>query len=236
MLSTEGVVFEGSILTYSPALNKAKWIPARGLANDLSWAEERSAVALANYVPRPPKKAERIARLGAGRVVSFPGDDLLMTSMEGEEESWFSDIPSMGPHIDMDCEAGEESEELIGSEEEVSGWTSPGEGSEASPHINRCQCSQNWESIMEESVGLAYDDPHYSSDTTVIGVDSPLVPPLSSHDESGGSPPTRSRGSTPCSLRSPMEEMPPLVPAVATPASGMATVEVHVPQSELDNL
>ena len=149
--------------------------------------------------------------------------------MEGEEELRFSDVPSMGPHMDMDHEAGKEREEPIGSEEEVSGLTSPGEGAEASPHIDRCQHSQNWESIMEESAELAYDDPYSSSDTTVMGVDSPSVPPLSSPDESEGSLPTRLRGSAPCSPGSPMEEMRSLVPAVATPASGVDTVEVHVP-------
>ena len=89
---------------------------------------------------------------------------------------------------------------------------------------------------MEESVGLAYNDPRSSSDSTVMGVDSPSVPPLSSLDESGGSLPTRSRGSTPHLPGSPMEEMLSLVPAVTTLASGTDTVEVHVPQSELDNL
>ena len=89
---------------------------------------------------------------------------------------------------------------------------------------------------MEESVGLAYDDPHSSSDTTVTGADSPSVPPLSSCDESGGSPPTRLGGSVPHSPGSLMEEILPLVPAATMLASGMDTVEVQVPQSELDNL
>ena len=231
LCTVRALVFEGSILTYNPTLNEAEWIPMRGLANDLSWAKERSAVALANYVPCTPKEAERIARLGAGRVSSCPGNDLSMTSMDGEEELRFSDAPSTGPHMDMDCEAGEESEEPVGSEEEASGWMSPGEGAEASPGINQHWRSQNWESVMEESVGLAHDNPCSSSDTTVMGVDSPSVTPLSSHDECGGSPPTRSRGSTPHSPGSPMEEMPLLVPTVTMPASGMDTVEVHVPQS-----
>ena len=112
----------------------------------------------------------------------------------------------------------------------------PWGGAEASPHIDRCQCSQNWESVMEESVGLAYDAPRSSSDATITGVDHPSVPPLSSHDESGGSPPTRSRGSAPCSPELLMEEMLLLVPTVAMLASGVDTVEAHVPQSELDNL
>ena len=51
--------------------------------------------------------------------------------MEGGEESWFPDAPSMDPHTDTDCEAGEESEEPVGSEGEASGWMSPGEGAEA---------------------------------------------------------------------------------------------------------
>ena len=90
---------------------------------------------------------------------------------------------------------------------------------------------------MVESAGLAFDDPHSDSDTTIMGADS-LVPPLSPHDESGDSPPTGLRGSAPHSLGSPMEagEMLQLVPAVTTLASGADTVGVHVLQSELDNL
>ena len=167
--------------------------------------------------------------------MSCLGNDSSMTLMEGEE-SWFSDAHSMGQHMDTDCEAGKESEEPVGSEEEVNGQMSPGEGAEASPRTDQCQCSQNWESVMEESEGLAYDDPHFSSDATITGADSPSVPPLSSHDKSGGSPPTTSRGSSPHSPGSPMEEILPLVPAVAMSASSADTVEVHVPQSELDNL
>ena len=58
--------------------------------------------------------------------------------------------------MDTDREAGEESEEPIESKGEVSGQMSPGEGAEAkaSPCINQHQHSQNWESIMEESVGF----------------------------------------------------------------------------------
>ena len=59
------LVFEGSILAYNPAKNEAKWVPAQGLTNDLTWAKERSAVALANYVPRIPEEAAQVARLGA---------------------------------------------------------------------------------------------------------------------------------------------------------------------------
>ena len=195
--TVRALVFKGSILSYNPALNEAEWMPVRGLANDLSWGEERSVVALANYVPCTPKEGKRIARLRAGRMVSCPGDYSSTTSMEGGEESWFSDTPNTGLHMDMDHEAGEESEEPIGSEGEVSGWTGPGEGAEASPHIDRCQHSWNWESIMEKSAGLTFNNPCSGSDTTIMGVDSPSEPPFPPCDESGDSPPTRSRGSAP---------------------------------------
>ena len=66
LCTVRALVFEGSILAYNPTLNEAKWVPTCGLANDLSWAEERSLVALANYIPCTQEEAKRIARLGAG--------------------------------------------------------------------------------------------------------------------------------------------------------------------------
>ena len=91
---------------------------------------------------------------------------------------------------------------------------------------------------MEESEGLAFDDPRSGSDTTVTRADSPLASLFSPCDESRDSPPTRTRGSAPRSLGSPMEAggMPLLMAVVAMPASGVDTVEVHISQSELDNL
>ena len=71
LCTMRALVFQGSIITYNPTLNEAEWVPMRGLANNLSWAKERSAVALANYV-LCTQEAKRIARLGAGRVVSCP--------------------------------------------------------------------------------------------------------------------------------------------------------------------
>ena len=66
------LVFKGSILAYNPAKNGVEWVPACGLANDLTWAEERSAMALANYVPCIPEEAALITRLGACQLVSWP--------------------------------------------------------------------------------------------------------------------------------------------------------------------
>ena len=50
LCTARALVFEGSILAYNPMINEAEWISTRGLANDLSWGEERSMIALANYI------------------------------------------------------------------------------------------------------------------------------------------------------------------------------------------
>ena len=104
MCTARALVFKGSILMYNPTLNEAEWVPAHGLGNDLSWAEERLAVALANYVPHAPVEAAQIARLGAGRIVSCPSDNS-STSVE-EEEVWHSDTLSNNPPMNTDPEVG----------------------------------------------------------------------------------------------------------------------------------
>ena len=126
---------QGSILTYNPTLNEAEWVPAHGLANDLSWAEERSAVALANYVPHASVEVVWISGIRAGQVVSCPSNDSSMTSMEGEE-LWHSDTSNTNPPMDTDREAGEESEEPIRSEEGADGQMSPGDEAETNVHTN----------------------------------------------------------------------------------------------------
>ena len=95
----------------------------------------------------------------AGRVISCPGDDS-STSVEGEK-SWHSDAPS----TDTDCEAGDE------GEEGAAGQTSPGDEAETNTCTNQCQHPGNWEAIMEELEGLAYDDPHSDSNATITGAD-----------------------------------------------------------------
>ena len=76
------LVLKGSVLAYNPTRDEAEWVPMHGLTNDLTWAEERSAVALANYVPCVCQEAARITRLGARRLVSWPTN----SSMSEEEE------------------------------------------------------------------------------------------------------------------------------------------------------
>ena len=114
LCTVRALMFKGSILVYNPTLNEAKWVPVCGLANDLSWAEERSAVALANYVLRVPAEVAQIARLGASRIVSCPSNDS-STSAE-EEEVWHSDTQSTKPPTYTDPEVGDESEDRVGGQ------------------------------------------------------------------------------------------------------------------------
>ena len=60
-----GLVFEGGILAYDPARDEAELVPTHGVANNLSWVEERMAVALANFVPHVGQEVDHIAELGA---------------------------------------------------------------------------------------------------------------------------------------------------------------------------
>ena len=97
------LVFKGSVLVYNPAMNEAEWVPVCRLANDLTWAEERSAMALANYVPCVLAEVAQIARLGACRIMSCPN----ASSMLEEEEAWHPELQTM----DTEPEWEEESED-----------------------------------------------------------------------------------------------------------------------------
>ena len=65
------LIFEGSILAYDPTRDEVEWVPAHGVTNDLSWAEERMAVTLANFVPHAPQR--QTASQSSGPVTSWPG-------------------------------------------------------------------------------------------------------------------------------------------------------------------
>ena len=127
------LVFEGSVLAYNP-------VPVCGLTNDLTWAEERSTVALANYVLHIPVEAAQITRLWAHQIVSCPDD----SPMSEEEEAQHPEPKTM----DTKPEWGEESED---------GARQTDLEEEAEP--NRRWCLWDWEAVMEGLEGLAYDDP-----------------------------------------------------------------------------
>ena len=104
------LVFEGSVLAYNPARDEVEWVPVHSLANDLTWAEEKSAVALANYVLCIPQEAAQIVRLRACQLVSWPADS--STSEEEEEEQEEGEEQEEAdpklPSTDVELEQGEE--------------------------------------------------------------------------------------------------------------------------------
>ena len=83
------LAFEGSVLAYNPMCNEAEWVPAWGLANDLTPGKERSVIALTNYVPQVTSEAVWIVRVGASQVVNWSGT--LSTTEEEEMEGQTTD-------------------------------------------------------------------------------------------------------------------------------------------------
>ena len=86
LCAAQGLIIKGSILAYNAARDEAEWVPARRVANDLSWAEERMAIALANFVPCIPQEADCIAKLGACRLLGWADDSPLEEDDEQTQE------------------------------------------------------------------------------------------------------------------------------------------------------
>ena len=86
LCAAQALVFEGSILTYNPTRDEAEWVPTCSITNDLSWTEEKSAVALANYVPCISQEVACIARLGAHHLVSWHDDSSSQEEKEEDEQ------------------------------------------------------------------------------------------------------------------------------------------------------
>ena len=85
LCAVRALVFKGSVLAYNLTRDEVEWVPVCGLANNLTCVEEKSTVALANYVPRVSQEAARIARLRAHHLVSWPDDSSSLQEEEQEE-------------------------------------------------------------------------------------------------------------------------------------------------------
>ena len=111
----QALIFKGSILAYNPTRDEAEWVPIRGVTNNLSWAEERLAVALANFVPCIPQEVDCIMELRARCLLGWSdnssSNDEQMQEEDGEPEG---DEPEGDEH------------------EEVEGWE------EADPELPSC--------------------------------------------------------------------------------------------------
>ena len=81
-----GPCFEGSILAYNLTRDEVEWVPVCGITNDLNWAEEKSTVALANYVPHVSQEGAFIARLRTHHLVSWPDSSSSQEEEEDEQE------------------------------------------------------------------------------------------------------------------------------------------------------
>ena len=151
LCASQALVFEGSILAYNPTRDEAEWVPVCGTANDLSWAEEKSAVALVNYVPCASQEGACIARLWARRLVSWPNNS---SSQEEEEEDVQEEEEEQG---EAGSKPPSDSVELKQGETEQ----------EAEP----CRQRRSWEwgLIVEEEERLAFADPWLDSDATAGG-------------------------------------------------------------------
>ena len=104
------LVFEGSVLVYNPTMNEAEWVPVCGLTNDLTWAEERSTMALANYVLHIPVEAAQITRLRAHQIVSCPDD----SSTSEEEEVQHPELQTMYTEPEQEEENEDDPDRLTG--------------------------------------------------------------------------------------------------------------------------
>ena len=111
-----------SVLAYNPIRDEAEWVLTHGITNDLSWAGEKSAMALANYVPCVAQEVACIARLGAHCLVSWPDDSSLQEEEdeqedESEEEEEHEEVEEQGevgpklPSGGMELEQGETEQE-----------------------------------------------------------------------------------------------------------------------------
>ena len=71
------LIFKGSVLVYDPTRDEVEWVPTHGVTNDLSWAEERMAVALANFVPCTPQEVDCIMELRTRCLLAWTNDSFL---------------------------------------------------------------------------------------------------------------------------------------------------------------
>ena len=116
LCAARALVFEGSILAYNPTRVKVEWVPTHGFTNDLTWVEEKSAVALANYVPHVSQEVACIARLGACRLMSWPAESSMLEEedkepeeeKEHEEREEWEEADPKPPFTDAELKQGEE--------------------------------------------------------------------------------------------------------------------------------
>ena len=158
LCAARALIFEGSILAYNPARDEVEWVPAHGVTNDLSWAEERMVVTLANFVPCTTQEADRIMELGTHHLLAWTNESSL--EEEGEQMQEEGDEPKEDEREEV--EGWGESNLRAPPGDEMSRW------GEAKPEMEPQRRSQEWASIMDDEQPLTFDDPQLNSDCSTL--------------------------------------------------------------------
>ena len=108
------LIFEGSILAYDPTRDEAEWVPAHGVTNNLSWAEERMVVVLVNFVPHAPQEADCITELRTHCLLAWTDES--SSEEEGEQMQEEGGEPKEDEHEEVEEWAESNPETLPGDE------------------------------------------------------------------------------------------------------------------------
>ena len=161
-----GLIFEGSVLAYNATRDEVEWVPTRGVTNDLSWAEERMAVTLENFMAHVPQEVDHVTELRARHLLGWADDSL---SAEDEEQTQEEEDEQTQEEED-EPEGGEHEEAEEQEEEDPANLEEQGEtGLEAEPQRQ----SLEWGSMIDNEQPLTFDD-LWPDSNTMIGGHSPV--------------------------------------------------------------
>ena len=146
--------------------DEVEWVPTRGVTNDISWAEERMMVMLANFVPCTPQEADRITELGTRHLLALTDNSSL------EEE---------GKQMQEECDKPEEDKHKVEGWGESDPRVPPGDEmhrqGESKLEMEPQRRSWEWASIMDDEQPLTFNDPQSDSDCSTL-CSTPLEPGL----------------------------------------------------------
>ena len=71
-----GLLFQGFVLAYDPMHDAAEWVQFKGIASDMTLAEESAAVEMLDYVPTQKQSVEmRLDKISEFRTFDSPDDE-----------------------------------------------------------------------------------------------------------------------------------------------------------------
>ena len=111
----QGLLFEGSGLTYDPATNGAEWILVRGTVNDLSPVEDASAWELSNItIPDSPEDIPQIDCFGEHQqehIVEASAEAFHVCIVLRKGEEVIEQLPPDGENVSSDSSKESDSDE-----------------------------------------------------------------------------------------------------------------------------